>query len=264
MLKSLFLNSFKLSTKVTLLIVFIVLGSIIFYKNYNIVPKDIVLKIAIINNNPPFNIKTKNKKLKGFDIDFIKNFFNDLRIPFEFVMLDQDEMISSVKEGLYDIGLTSEDELLKESDKEDLNEILISNSYIKSENLIVKKDNDDKLLKYKKIGVLISDNHKDIYEDKLKKSQLLEYKNFNDMYKAFNNGEVDALIINNLSLKHAILKNRIKDYFLDTNFSNVTNKRVFIFPKNSRYFKKINKQLNIFKNQNGYKLVYQKWFGSMS
>ena len=56
MLKSLFLNSFKLSTRAMLLIAFIILGSIIFYKNYNIVPKDKVLKIAIINNNPPFNI----------------------------------------------------------------------------------------------------------------------------------------------------------------------------------------------------------------
>ena len=97
MLKSLFLNSFKLSTRATLLIAFIILGSIIFYKNYNIVPKDKVLKIAIINNNPPFNIKTKDKKLKGFDIDLIKNFFNDLEIPFEVVILEQDEMVPSVK-----------------------------------------------------------------------------------------------------------------------------------------------------------------------
>ena len=176
MLKSLFLNSFKLSTRATLLIAFIILGSIIFYKNYNIVPKDKVLKIAIINNNPPFNIKTKDKKLKGFDIDLIKNFFNDLEIPFEVVILEQDEMVPSVKEGLYDIGIISENELSKENNKESLDEILISKPYIESKNIIIKKYNDDKLLKYKNVGVLTSDNFIDNYEDKLNKSQILEYK----------------------------------------------------------------------------------------
>ena len=263
MLKSLFLNSFKLSTRAMLLIAFIILGSIIFYKNYNIVPKDKVLKIAIINNNPPFNIKTKDKNLKGFDIDLIKNFFNDLEIPFEVVILEQDEMVPSVKEGLYDIGIISENELSKENNKESLDEILISKPYIESKNIIIKKYNDDKLLKYKNVGVLTSDNFIDNYEDKLNKSQILEYKNFNDMYKAFNGGDVEALILNDLALKHATLKNKIKNYFLDTNLLNGKNEYVFIFPKDSRYFYKVSRKLANFRKQNKFKLIYQKWFGDM-
>ena len=74
-----------------------------------------------------------------------------------------------------------------------------------------------------------------------KKSQILEYDNFNEMYEAFNNGEVEALILNNLTLKHATLKNKIANYFLDSKFFKEKDEHVFIFPKNSRYFARISK-----------------------
>ena len=263
MIKSLFLNSFKVSTKITLLVVFIISGSILYYKYFNNVPKDKILKIAIVDNNPPFNIKTSNEKLKGFDIDLIKNFFNEMGIAFEVILLEPDEMVSSVKQGLYDVGVTSENELSKTLDKDSLNELLISNPYIESTNIVIKKDSHDKLLKYKKVGVFVSDSYKDTYEDKFKKSQILEYDTFNDMYNAFNNGEVEALILNNLTLKHAALKNKIANYFLDTKFLSEKDAHVLIFPKNSRYFARISKQLNLFRNKNRYKLIYQKWFGNM-
>lgn len=254
---------FSTSCKTFLFFLFIALGSVIFYKHFNDVPKDRVLKIAMRDDNAPFNVKTSKLTLKGFNVDLLKFFFNDLHVSYEVVPVDADEIVSSVSLGLFDIGVSSSSELEKVDNKELLNDILVTNAYIESQNVVVTKNSDGNFLKYKKIGIIRDDSLKDVYKNHFKKSQILEYENFDDMFKAFNSNETQALILNSLVLKRAILKHKIKDFVLNTKFfDGIKNKYVLIFPKDSVYFSIINKKLGKFKSKNKFKLVYQKWFGN--
>lgn len=255
------------SCRIVLLFVFLITGSICFYKYFNYIPRNRSVKIAIKNYNPPFNILAHGKNVRGFNVDVIRNFFDELGIKYEIVLLESDELISSINAGLYDIGIINSRDLYNKDNLNFSQDVLISSPYIESQNVIITKAKAHDSLKYKRIGVYKADVSKQNCEKMFHAAQILEFNNLKNMYKAFNSNQVDALLLNDLLFKQAMVRKRLPgNVNVISNLNNYKfNKSnyMFIFPKGSDYFRGINNQLNKFKNKNKFMLIYQKWFGNL-
>lgn len=248
---------FNKSYKFFLFFIFVIFGGIAFYKNFNSIPDNEVLKIAIKVSNPPFILKSKRYGYTGFDVDLIKALCKELNINYEIVLLDSDAMIPSIKSGLYDIGVSG---ISYNGDME--GKIDSSYPYLIGGNVIFRKKayGENKSLKYKKIAVKKDSSANKIAKKKFKDSQIFEFEKLSDMYEAFNKNEVDIIIGNNLLLKHAVIKHKIFNGYLDKNFLNKED-YVLIFPKDSKYYKIINDKLKKLIISEKFKLLYSKWFG---
>ncbi len=250
-----FIKFFSKSCRIFLVFIFVIFGSVIFYKNFNFIPKNKVLKIAVQKHNPPFNIKLGRENYIGFNVDVIKAICEDIGIRYEIAGLDSDMMIPSVESGLYDIGIsTTGDGNIQKS-------VILSTPYLEGGDMILRKIGDDSSFKYKKIGIKSGSSVKKIVKKKFQTAQIFEFENLSSMYNAFNENNIDIIIENGFLLKYLLLQNKIKQGFVN-NATLDKKQYVFIFPKDSKYQKIIEKKLEELVKSSKYKLLYNRWFGS--
>ncbi len=240
---------------------FILLGIFIFYKNFNIVPKRDCVKIAIKTDNYPFSFENDKNEPSGFEVEIIKQIFDNLKIKYEFKMLNEDEVAPSIKLGLYDVGIGQ----LVCKEKKWKKTIFCSSPYITSQNIVYKKK--DEKLSFKKIA---KEENANFSLKKLRRkyplSYILEYKNLKELFLNYDENKVSAIVLDDLVLKNSIKQNRIQSGIIEKleckNNKKICKKKdyVLIFSKDFSQKERIEKELEKFLKSSKFSEIYNKWF----
>lgn len=112
-----------------------------------------VIKVGTNPNFPPFEYLDKDSKVAGFDVDFINELCKRTDKECSLVVMSFDALIPALKSGKIDVAISG-----MSATPVRKNAVDFSNPYFTTENLYIKKANDENIktlddLKGKKIGV---------------------------------------------------------------------------------------------------------------
>ncbi|NLK66923.1 MAG: basic amino acid ABC transporter substrate-binding protein [Campylobacteraceae bacterium] len=145
---------------------------------------------------PPFDYRDESSKLVGFDVDLIDEISKRAGFEYEFVVMGFDGLIPALKSGKIDIIASA-----MSVTEERMRAVDFSDTYFLTENLYLKRANDDSLkslddLKGKKMGVLLG-SAQEFSARKIPNLRVVPTKEIFTSIMALKNGKVDAVLVDN-------------------------------------------------------------------
>jgi len=224
------------------------------------------LRIAVENAYQPFNfIDTSTNKPKGYDYDIFAEICKRINCQTEFIATTWDSMVAVMggngKADTFDVGadgITITEERAKNVD--------FSEPYITSqESLLVRKDenrfstpNDLKTMTDLKIGTQLGTTNYDAAVALVGKDRVVAFDQFGPAVQALINGDVDAVIIDNVAGMGYVGVSAEKLKLLKLPIH--TEELGFMFNKGSSLVAPVNAALDAIKADGTIDTIYKKWF----
>lgn len=161
------------------------------------------IRVGTAANYPPFEF-ISDTKITGFDIDFMKEIAKRAKFEIKFVNMSFDGLIPALKGGKIDMiasAMSATDDRRKSVD--------FSDSYYSTENLFLKRKNDDKItdktkLVGKKIGVQLG-TVQEMAAKKIKDANVVPSEEMVGAILALKSNKVDAVLVDS-SIGYGFLK----------------------------------------------------------
>lgn len=211
--------------------------------------------VAVVPAFAPFTYEDKNAKLTGFDIELMNILAEKSGVKVRYEAVALESIFEAVSSGTVDAAVCS----LSVTPERQKN-VSFTKPYIETGGLaLLTRRGDSPELKGKIVGVPVGSTSETFAGNAQQAAKVQAFQSNKDMINAFNQGWIDAIVLDKLMLEHYVAQREIQPAVTMQSI-NREEYAIAFSGKNKAIGEKLNKALAEMKQNGELEALYEKWF----